>query len=118
MIPAREMFVHNLSGSGPHRVGVLPDLQCNVGQRNDDGKGADDLSEIGQVVEVHGLGDNLGGPRLIGLAKFVRKVRQQPIDPSRKVFRKAWANICQVAEIHRFQLQTMGAIEVNRPYLS
>jgi len=30
VIPAREMFVHNLGGSGPDSVGVLPDLQCDV----------------------------------------------------------------------------------------
>jgi hypothetical protein len=37
--------------------------------------------------------DDLGGTWLLGPAKLVRKVREQLIDPSHKVFRKAGANI-------------------------
>src|SRR6266700_4753546 len=53
MVPAGKMFMHGLSGSSPHRVGVLPDLQCDVDQRNDDGDRSDDLSEIREVVQIH-----------------------------------------------------------------
>jgi hypothetical protein len=49
------VFVYGLGGGGADGVGVLPDLQCDVDQRNDDGKRADDLSEIREVVEIHGF---------------------------------------------------------------
>src|SRR5207237_4263235 len=53
VILAREMFVHGLGWSGPDSVGVLPDLQCDVDQRDHDGKRSDDLSDIREVVESH-----------------------------------------------------------------
>jgi hypothetical protein len=49
------MFVHNLGGSGADGVGVLPDLHRDVNQRDDDGKCADDLSKIRQVIQIHGF---------------------------------------------------------------
>ena len=60
VIPAREMFVHNLGGSGADGVGVLPDLQCDVDQRNDHGNGADDLSEVSEIIEIH-VSETLAG---------------------------------------------------------
>jgi hypothetical protein len=59
------MFVHNLSGGGPDSVRVLPDLQCDVDQRNDHGNGADDLSEVSEVIEIH-VSETLAGRRKTG----------------------------------------------------
>ena len=47
------MLVHGLSGGRPDGVGVLPDLMRDIEQRDNDGNGADDLPDIGQVVEIH-----------------------------------------------------------------
>src|SRR6266516_529799 len=55
MVPAGKVFMHGLSGSSAHRVGVLPNLRSDVEQRDHDRKSADDLSEIGEIVEIHGF---------------------------------------------------------------
>src|SRR6476619_502292 len=47
------MLVHGLSGGRPDGVGVLPNLMRDIEQRDNDGNGADDLPNIGQVVEIH-----------------------------------------------------------------
>ena len=47
-----EMLVHRLRGGGPDRVGVLPNLRGDIEQRDHDRESADDLSEIGEVVEI------------------------------------------------------------------
>ena len=40
---------------------VLPNLMRDVDQRNDHGKRADDLSEISEIVEIHGFQLQPGG---------------------------------------------------------
>ena len=57
MIPAREVLVHRLSGSGPDGVRILPDLVCHVKQRNHNGTRSYYLSKIGKVSKVHGSPD-------------------------------------------------------------
>jgi len=47
------MFVHRLRGGRSNSVGVLPNLRSDIEQRDHDRNSADDLSEIGQVVEIH-----------------------------------------------------------------
>ena len=49
------MFVHRLRGGGSNRVGVLPNLRSDIEQRDHYRNSADDLSEIGEVVEIHGF---------------------------------------------------------------
>ena len=53
MVPVSEVFVHRLSSSRPNGVCVLPNLIRDIDQRDHDGKSADNLSEIRQVVEIH-----------------------------------------------------------------
>ena len=53
MIPFGEMLVHRLRGGRSNSVRVLPNLRSDVEQRDHDGNRADDLSEIGEVVEIH-----------------------------------------------------------------
>ena len=53
MVPAGKVLMHGLGGGSPHRVCVLPNLIRDIDQRDHDGKRADDLSEIGQVIEIH-----------------------------------------------------------------
>ena len=53
VVPFGEMLVHRLRGGGPDRVGVLPNLRGDIEQRDHDRESADDLSEIGEVVEIH-----------------------------------------------------------------
>ena len=56
VIPFGEMLVHRLSGGRSDGVGVLPNLRSDIEQRDHDRKSADDLSEIGEVVEIHWFG--------------------------------------------------------------
>ena len=53
VVPFGEMFVHGLSRGRPNSVGVLPNLRSDIEQRDHDRNSADDLSEIGEVVEIH-----------------------------------------------------------------
>jgi hypothetical protein len=46
--------MHGLSGGGPDGISVLPNLMRDVEQRNHDRKSADDLSEVRQVIQIHG----------------------------------------------------------------
>src|SRR5437763_11090150 len=47
------MLVHGLGGRRSNSVGVLSNLRSDIEQRDHDRKSADDLSEIGEVVEIH-----------------------------------------------------------------
>src|SRR4030095_13455790 len=49
------MLVHSLSGGRSNSVGVLPNLRSDIEQRDHHRNSADDLSEIGEVVEIHGF---------------------------------------------------------------
>ena len=53
MVPAGKVFMHGLGGGSPHRVCVLPNLMRDIDQRDYNSKRTDDLSEIGEVVEIH-----------------------------------------------------------------
>ncbi len=53
VVPFGEMLVHGLRGGRSNRVGVLPNLRSDVEQRDHYRKSADDLSEIGEIVEIH-----------------------------------------------------------------
>jgi hypothetical protein len=53
MVPFGKVLVYGLGSGGSNRVGVLPNLKRHVNQRDHDGQSADDLSEIGEIVESH-----------------------------------------------------------------
>ena len=53
MVPAGKVFMHGLGGGSPHRVCVLPNLIRDIDQRDYNSKRTDDLSEIGEVIEIH-----------------------------------------------------------------
>jgi hypothetical protein len=56
MVLFGEMLVHRLRGGRSNSVGVLPNLRGDIEQRDHDRNSADDLSEIGEVVEIHAQG--------------------------------------------------------------
>ena len=53
MVPIREVLVHGLGGGRSNCVCVLPNLRRDIEQRDHDRQRADDLSEIGEIVEGH-----------------------------------------------------------------
>ena len=53
VVPFGEVFVHRLRGGRSNSVGVLPNLRSDVEQRDHDRECANDLSEIGEIVEIH-----------------------------------------------------------------
>jgi hypothetical protein len=56
MVLFGEMLVHRLRRGRSNSVGVLPNLRGDIEQRDHDRNSADDLSEIGEVVEIHAQG--------------------------------------------------------------
>src|SRR5215813_9607934 len=49
------MIMHSLRRGRSNSIGVLPNLRSDIEQRDHDRNCADDLSEIGEVVEIHAL---------------------------------------------------------------